>query len=145
MLIRPDWLEQCVTMEFPTWGSVTHPCVTCWSTQRSWTSIEGVGVDVLPWPDVTLDDYTVACNGCEHEITLPNRGVRDAISQRFFWDVKNKSGFNGKAMASNLVIHSGACTIRLLKGDRLEPDVLLQDICLFDEISVFPCKVIFLA
>ena len=70
VMIRCDWKEMCETLGFPTWASTEHPCLSCFATKRDWCQYEQIEIDKLPWPEVHMHDYFLACDRCEIEIVI---------------------------------------------------------------------------
>ena len=80
----------------------------------------------MPFPDKTHAAYDQACRACELEVLVPDRATLEALRARLE-DDRRPQGARGRALLADFP------ALGLLKGDRLEPSVLLPDVCAVDD------------
>ena len=136
-MIKADWHEFVSRFGLAAPNTVYNPCPTCFTPRESlfdWSSW-------TPWcgsnfPLKTAADYERSCRRCEI--------VRDLTQAQYLavrallWYDKREHGNKGRCLRRDCP------EANLLRHDRLEPSIYLRDICLFDEVSSFPVRVIFL-
>ena len=134
--LKGDWAEFCERFGFPTWSSGMRPCFCCNGFGPELYSPIGVNLYSCPWRLNTEIDYDRACSACEIWVTVSSNADRECIRAALRWD-KRKGGARGRSLRDDLASFS------LRKDDRLEPHPGLVDVAQFDQISEFPCRVLF--
>ena len=133
--VKGDWAEFCERFGFPTHSSTMRPCFCCSAYGDALFRPLGVSVVETPWHTNTAADFESAFTRCEVRVVLTNE-LHGVIRARLHYD-KRKHGALGRALSRD-VPEAG-----LRKGDRLEASPSLLDVAKFDDISEFPCEVVF--
>lgn len=137
--IKADWAEFCHTFGFPSWAHHGHPCFKCFCTSGpdgNMRQFEDVSVLGLPWPCKDAVAYEAACRDAEIRVLIGSAAQLAEVLGRLQYD-KRKKGSHGRSM---LVDYA---PLGLLKGDRVEPTPSCPDVGLIDEMSDFPCELVF--
>ena len=139
VMIKGDWAELSTGLGLPTWALNEHPCFKCHCTggaggdMRNW---EGSSIVALPFRDKTPEEYNQACADAEIRITLESRLDLEMLIGRLDYD-KRKNGSHGRALEADLP------ELGLAKGDRLEPCPACPEIGALENVSEFPCELLF--
>ena len=121
LFIKGDWMEYACSLGFPTWKSVTSPCMMCWCTAQNAYNLRNLSVLTSPWPAKTIADYNAACDRCEVKVLL-----HDALWRKLRAFLVKSRAQRGRVLALDVP------EARLLKGDRLEPSCELPDVAVFN-------------
>ena len=127
MWLKGDWAEFASTWGFPSWSSVDHPCLLCHCTKATMHQLEGFSPLSMPSPETTHEEYEAACRACELEVLVPNQATLEELRASLEEDRRDQ-GAHGRALLRDLP------ALGLLKGDRLEPSLLLPDVAQVDNL-----------
>ena len=137
--VKGDWAEFAYTMALASWATAGYPCFECFALRSEW--MRDLELDAMSYPFqlVTQDDYDAACGACEHYVTVVSQEMHHALSRILMYDNRDDTrGAHGRALTVDFP------ALGLLRGDRLEPFELLQDVGLgFDMLDEFPVQVLF--
>jgi len=120
LFIKGDWMEFAATLGFPTWSSVSHPCMLCDCSLETAYRLIGASPLGSPWNPRDLAWYFGACARCEIPVVLSDDDYR-TVRATLHYD-KRKQGSLGRALALELP------ALGLRAGDRLEPSASVPDI-----------------
>ena len=98
-------------------------------------SVIGLEYDRQPWPANSMDEYYNACADSEMPCEVDADNHSD-LCELLFYD-KRKNGNEGLCMTADYE------PLLLLKGDRLEPTVVLPNVGNFFALNVVPFSVMF--
>lgn len=133
--LKGDWSEYCVTLGFPTWNSVSHPCIWCTSGSATLHNVAGLAPNVFPFSLKDMDTWEAACARCEIRVRFQTMEQLAAVRNALHYD-KRSSGSKGRCLTANFP------ALGLKAGDRVEPTPELRDVADFDSL-VAPCAVLF--
>ena len=133
--IKGDWAEFSSSLGFTNWAATLAPCLFCRCTQASLADFGGWSPLSPVHALVGHADFEAACGACEQKRRLSKAEwqlVKNSLAY-----VKASDGPRGRALLCDLP------SLGLLKHDRLEPDLVLQDIAWFDDALSFPVNCTF--
>ena len=134
--LRGDWQEFAERLGFPTWQSGIRPCFCCNAFGIEMYKPVGVTLSNLPWSLNQDADYEAACDRCEIWVVLSNPLEHSTILSALHYD-KRKAGSKGRSLLTDIP------SFGLKQYDRLEPNATLMDVGKYENISSFPCRVLF--
>ena len=123
--LKGDWAEFAYTWGFPSWASAQHPCLLCHCTKANMHLLEGYSPLGMPCAETTQEEYEAACRACELEVLVPDQATLEEL-RASLEDDRRPDGARGRGLLRDLP------RLGLLKGDRLEPSLVLPDVCLVD-------------
>lgn len=118
--VKGDWAEYAHTFALQSWASVSYPCPFCVTTKATLPDDRALSPAVFPFRLLDHKDYDDACSRCEIYVLLDQDAVALVVSKLKYDE--RKGGARGRALTCDLP------TLKLRKGDRLEPSVCLQDV-----------------
>ena len=124
LYIKADWGELSGSFGFPTWQDKLAPCPLCFAEKDSFWEHSGLTPFDSPHRPKTLTSYCGSCTSCEHVRDLSADEVR-TVSVRTLYD-KTEHGSRGRAF------HSDVPSLRLQKGDRVEPSLGNENVAAVD-------------
>ena len=130
-----DAISAFPTLGFPTWSSNIFPCIFCSAKKTDLGTFAGFSPLTSAFPLTPPGDYEAACAACEQVRNLTQE--QWALVKTCLAYNKAKDGPRGRALVADLP------TLALLKHDRLQPDLSLQDVGKFEDVTVFPVRVTF--
>ena len=135
LYIKGDWAEYASTFGFPSWASISRPCIFCATSKEEMFDVAGLSPISFPHRENTDLDYDEAAKRCEIHVEMSAVLHREILPYLRF--DKRKDGSRGLALTKDFP------SAGLLADDRLEPSAALPDIGKFEELSSFPTRVTF--
>jgi hypothetical protein len=138
--IKGDWQEFVERLGFPTWQSYTRPCFCCNAFGELLYDSTCVSLvsEMMKWHINQDADYAIACQRCEIWVEIKSARELSDICDTLHYD-KRDDGSRGLALTEG---HPDM-EPPLLVGDRLEPHASCMDVEAVENISVFPCLLLF--
>ena len=135
LFLKGDWSEYCSSVGFPTWQSVTRPCMLCNAFGPSPGSMAGVSLLGVPWHENTEQDYSDACARCEIAVDL-TAAAHARIKPLLAYDKRDR-GAKGRMLKADIP------DLFLEQNDRLEPCPALPNVGAFEYLASLPVRIIF--
>jgi hypothetical protein len=129
ILVKGDLSEFAGTFGVPTWSSKFHPCFLCTATKAQLYDVSGLSPVSSTYPLKTAATYAADCDRCEVKVTLRTDADRIKLRSNLFLDAR-QHGSHGRALKCDLP------EFGLLKGDRVEPSVEVQDTHDFESLRL---------
>lgn len=124
--LKADWAEQCSAFGFPTWSSVNSPCFLCSATKATMYNFDDVTLEDTGWGP-KHNTYEDECAKHEIRVTIATQSDRDRVlADGGLYTEQTKSKISGRVLKHDIP------SLRLLRGDRLEPSLGLPHSGLFD-------------
>ena len=138
--IKGDWMEFTVTMGFPTWSSLTDPCLLCNAELVSLHNYSAFTLQRCPHAPKTMATFSAACDRCEVWVSVTSIDMHQRILDLLFYN-KSKSS----AKATGRILREDIVELGLRKDDRMEPHQDMPNHAAFDSYTVFnpPKQVVF--
>jgi hypothetical protein len=135
LYIKGDWSEYASTVGLPSWQDGVRPCYMCNSTPANLYEFQGLSPTESPFRANAEIDYFHACDRCE-KIVVVDRSMHRVLVGLLEND-RRSAGNHGRCLVEAVP------SLGLLVGDRLEPSPWLPDVGDFENVNLFPCRILF--